>query len=95
MRQEPYTCERCDRGPPLARCKRCRAKRAERRCELRALKAKAGICLDCLAPAERAPDGSLFTRCRDHRLMNNALSSASHAVVRSPEPQPQRRRRAS
>jgi len=74
-RQEPYTCGRCDLGPPLVRCAKCRRKRAAKRRELRALKAKDGVCQDCAAPAE---DG--YTRCKAHRLLNNKLSSASHAA---------------
>jgi hypothetical protein len=74
-RQEPYTCDRCRPGPPLVRCRHCRRKRAEKRRELRALKVLDGLCADCAAPVEKG-----YTRCREHRLLNNRLSSASHAA---------------
>lgn len=74
MRQEPYTCGRCDLGPPLARCPKCRRKRAVKRRELRASKARDGLCSDCVAPVQTG-----YSRCQAHRLLNNALSSASHA----------------
>lgn len=73
-RQEPYTCGRCDLGPPLARCPKCRKKRAAKRRLQRAWNASAGLCQDCAATVEPG-----YTRCRVHRLLNNALSSASHA----------------
>lgn len=73
-RQDPYRCAKCI--DTTARCKRCRAKRAERKRDLYARKVADGVCTGCPARAEPG-----YTRCRECRLLNNALSSASHAAA--------------